>query len=1771
MRRSFAKICLFLIIFIFQFLSFNEIYAEELGSGWYMRTAEPVSPEEAEAYYNSRQPETLLQSAVTSQTVQALASSATTATDEIRELARALQYDPKLIYNYVHNNIDYVPYFGSIKGATLTYFDGSGNDFDQASLFIALLRESAIYNTSIGTVQYVYGTMDLPYNQIIANWLGVDSNKQVIDKLIKAGGIPSTPHSTYFHMTRVWIKANIDEVDYLFDPAGKQSQYINKIDIGQTISYDQNEFLTAVQSGATVATDYVKNLNEANIGNYLATYTSTLVNAINSQYPNKDLKEIIGGRSIIQTNLTQYTTTLPNSPAVISYWDDIPDNRTATVRIQLAGIDCKLYTPDFAVKRLTIRYFAGDHHPELRLDGSIVPVTTECPSPSGNATTLGSKNNLTISIDHPYPASYDQTSPDYTAESGRTYAIISNFGGASDSLLQKRQKQLDAYLAQGLSNTSEAVLGETLNIMGHTWMKERRMVSNLLSSIAETNFISHHHIGVMAQEAGYYIDAKTSVSSIISRHDIRADEDSHFKVFTLIGSALEHGILEQLMGSDNPGISTVKILHLANKRGQKIFWVDLNNHLSIAPQLVHLDKCPVGDMDHDLNANYALILPQDCDTGMGSWSGSAYISKYFDANSGDVKMIISGGYHGGYASNTGDVQAPIVNNTVSNQVYSSYTPVNTYRNTTPMIQNLSKEPVDMASGAYLYEDTDMSLGVNHPMGLAFSRSYNSNLNLSKRTLGYGWTHNYDIYLDSHSHGDPGLGSRQPVDAAALISALYVSFDLMTHQDNFLGWVTASLISNWAVDQLIDNAVTAHLGNKLMEFIKLPDGSYSPPPGVTTQLIKNADSTYSLKERFGTQIDFNTSNKITKSTDVDGNVMTFTYTGNNLTTMKDAFNRTLTLTYSNNKLTSVSDSAGRSVSYGYTGDDLTTYHDTENKTWAYGYADTNNPHRMTSLINPLNITTATNAYDSLGRVMTQTVPRQSGTSAIYNFYFSGFRNAEEDPDGKKIIYYYDEKGRPVATENQLGNKTSMEYDGQFHVIKTKDSWSTNETIYEYDGNQNLTKITNALNKEVNNIYDSQFHLTDTIDPLNHGAHSDYDAEHHPISSKYGIQYDANFSPIDNGISQTSAAYYANGLPQTATDARGTVTTLTYDAYGNLETAKTGAHPAIKTTYNPTGWLSSLTDQVDTTTNFNTYNKRGQLMLKTDPLGKTTSFTYYDDGNFWTKIDRNGNTTTYTYTPTGKLDTITYQDTTSVHFTYNQHDDLTGMQDSVGNTAYIYDAAHRLTSSTFTYTLNPYSFTVSYSQYDANGNLTELTYPGNKKVIYTYDELNRLKTVKIDWLSPKPVATYYYDDAGRLDYLVNFNGTITDYSYDNANRLTALDNKKSDNTTILASYSFTLDANGNRTNVVQNEPLAASPVTQDIPYYYNATSNRLLEADENLYLYDFEGQLSSSYDSGSRFYTFDYEHRLKSITGTVNYQYFYDGAGNRVQATRNSTVTRYIYDAGGNLLAEADGSNNITKYYIHGLGLMAMVTPTNQVYTYHFNAVGSTIAMTDSSQAMVNKYAYDAFGNIVNQQETVSQSFKFVGQFGVMTEPNGFYYMRARYYDPQVGRFISEDPIGFGGGDENLMAYVGSNPVNLIDPSGLMRLEFDDDSNTLYVYPGTAETQGPPQAFQANNNVVKGKDPWPSGTYSFSYYKSHPESGVNGSYGSNGNFVFNVPGRSGMGVHSGQANQGGPDHVTNGCIRTTDAATQEIYNKHFGGDPLTQITVRRSSLGSSYGGK
>ena len=184
------------------------------------------------------------------------------------------------------------------------------------------------------------------------------------------------------------------------------------------------------------------------------------------------------------------------------------------------------------------------------------------------------------------------------------------------------------------------------------------------------------------------------------------------------------------------------------------------------------------------------------------------------------------------------------------------------------------------------------------------------------------------------------------------------------------------------------------------------------------------------------------------------------------------------------------------------------------------------------------------------------------------------------------------------------------------------------------------------------------------------------------------------------------------------------------------------------------------------------------------------------------------------------------------------------------------------------------------------------------------------------------------------------------------------------------------------------------------------------------------------------TFDTRHRLQTQSDKT---YSYDANNNRLKVEVDDVDRYYIYDVANNLLAEADENKHIIRYFVHGSGLSQMiqgVANQQQSYTYHYSANGHTLAMTDDQEAVLNQYAYSPYGRILGETETVGleQPFKYVGQHGVQHEQGEIYYMRARYYDAEIGRFIKEDPIGFEGG-LNVSLYVGGNPLVGVDPSGL----------------------------------------------------------------------------------------------------------------------------------------
>jgi len=206
----------------------------------------------------------------------------------------------------------------------------------------------------------------------------------------------------------------------------------------------------------------------------------------------------------------------------------------------------------------------------------------------------------------------------------------------------------------------------------------------------------------------------------------------------------------------------------------------------------------------------------------------------------------------------------------------------------------------------------------------------------------------------------------------------------------------------------------------------------------------------------------------------------------------------------------------------------------------------------------------------------------------------------------------------------------------------------------------------------------------------------------------------------------------------------------------------------------------------------------------------------------------------------------------------------------------------------------------------------------------------------------------------------------------------------------------------------------------------------------YSYDANGNLVSKIENGqTTTYEYDFENRLVKVTSPEGtWEYIYDALGNRIAVIHNGTERKYLVDplGIGDVVAEYDGSGNLVARYIHGSGLISQVDGNGNQYYYHFNPIGHTTEITDENGNVVNLYRYSPFGKYLEKRESIPNPFTFVGEFGVMDDGNGLNYMRMRYYSPEIGRFLSEDPLGMINGP-NLNAYVGNNPIIKLDPFGL----------------------------------------------------------------------------------------------------------------------------------------
>jgi len=433
----------------------------------------------------------------------------------------------------------------------------------------------------------------------------------------------------------------------------------------------------------------------------------------------------------------------------------------------------------------------------------------------------------------------------------------------------------------------------------------------------------------------------------------------------------------------------------------------------------------------------------------------------------------------------------------------------------------------------------------------------------------------------------------------------------------------------------------------------------------------------------------------------------------------------------------------------------------------------------------------------------------------------------------------------------------------------------------------------------------------------------------------------------------------------------------------------------------------------------------------------------------------------------------------------------MVDLSGSTAYLYDSRDRLTNRVETWTAGP-SVMLKY-RYDGNGNLTNLWSSSSNGVtnVYQYDALNRLTNV----IGPtSSLSQYGYDGVGNLQWLRYGNGVTNLYQYDSLNRLTNC--VWYTNGVAVASFYYQLASAGSRTNLTEtvnstgrtyqwqydplyrltNENVSASPAGS-LGYAYDPVGNRtsragtlgLLTAQSFAYGTN-DWVKTNAYDSNGNTlwatngtpvgpYNYDVENHLTNFGSAY---FSYNGDGLRVKKVVSGTTNYYLLDdrnptGYAQALEEwtSTGTPTLSKVYNYGLALISQrnaVAPLSTNY-FVFDGHGSTRMLTDSSGIAQNAFAFDAFGNLIASNATPATAYLYCGE--QFDSDLGLYYLRARYFNPQTGRFWTMD--SFEGNQQDPLSlhkylYAADNAVNMVDPLGkwatfLHKMAIKDDLKGL----------------------------------------------------------------------------------------------------------------------------
>jgi RHS repeat-associated protein len=1472
----------------------------------------------------------------------------------VATLAEQLEsYDKMFIY--VCDKIRTEPYLGLIRSPEQTLLDGAGSPMEQAHLFSELCR--AKYGS--GATKFDAQTLLIPLQPgsgfDICDWTGVTNSTDAVNLLLNGNlllGITNTMAKVF------WVRVGLQTTGgwYYFDPSLKTHSSAGEFDFYSAMNYSRSNLLSSA-GGTTNSAGWATGLNEGAITNLMNQYAGNLLSAARTD------SELFSDPGRIVSALKWAVGPVSTVPPYSNIADIVP---SANGKIVLSGgglSPLTLNTRETAHKKISIRFTADSTYKvQIYLGDGGSPLLTEGGSGGGYNTAF----NLTVAVIH----NGVTNSQPYSLKRGAgQYVLCQSFGGGcASSMSGYISKNITALKQRGFADDSPEVFTESLRYTGQCWMDQDASANRYLQAVDSEKTVVKYKIGIMAGEAeGFYIDAKNG-------YTFSSGGGSGF-TGSYVASALEHAVLEQLQPGNAKGISTIRILKQANATNMPVYRATSNNWNAIKNSISGYSN--EAQIEADINtANGFFILPQSGLIAMGTnWSGNGYVMSKTVSGGTAYGMMIGGDYNGGYNAWKNPYSSGIQQNAVKT-VYSA--PV------TAKWTPLSNDPVDMQTGAFLFDHDDLTLA--GPLPLNLHRSYRSDT-AENNGLGTGWTHSLNIRAAEHSAIDQSLGERSAEDMIPLLTGMSVIADLLDNETGAKDWIAAALVADWTVEQLTQNAVSVYLGSKVLTFVRQPDGSFTAPPGMTVSLSKT-NGVYVMQERNASTYTFKTNNLIDTISDPDGNTLTFSYNAQtNLQNVVSIFGPQLTFNYTGGtQLVSVADnsSPARTVQYQYDAkNNLTNFTDAAGKNWGAVYSNTNHPHAITLLRDPENITTIQNFYNDFGQVTNQV----SATGQPYDLFITDWRSVEQNPLGQRTTYFYDDKGRTVQTQRADGNRQYTQYDGWDRVTNTiNEAGVTN--IFVYDTNHNLLSKTAALGTEEENTaaygYDASNRLICVSNQISgfefQVSRFEYDTEHHVTKSTDALGNETLFE------------YWPDGRLKKKTEDGGRITEYTYDTYGNPDTITSTDAGTVNLDCNAIGEMVSRKDAKNAETVF-TYDSRGLLLKTVYPDGSSVSNSYWNNGLLKTATDAKGLTVSNVWNNAYKPLMVRYPNGGTISNTYDAADRLIATTDQLNNpTTYQLDSIGRITSVSSVYSVveNSYdpvgnvtnsvvdpaglnlwntteydalnrpvsvqsALSAVYSQYDLLGRQTNRIDQASKHWGFEYDALGR----KTENLRPSGASEQFvYDALGNRIGFYNAEGKPITFGFDAQGRVMAITNALGKVT------SYQRDVIGNvtsRTDALDN------PTT----YQYDAL-NRLIRVDSSNswagFSYDGNGNIvTQASPLASSSFSYDPMNRLTNSSISVNSCQFaiqnsYDLNGNRTNITYPGGLTvGYTYDAENRLESVIANCANFTNEFSFNYDSASRMT--NIVYP---NGVSGTFSY--DAESRVTGYGYSGSSNFISRTIT-----------------------------------------------------------------------------------------------------------------------------------------------------------------------------------------------------------